>query len=124
MKSIDNPIKIPYNSLNRLYSQYIPTRQTIYSGRIDSCSTSSTPTPIDLVFEVLLLYNLEDDRRTKVDTYSVLSVLEICLVDLSERTIEVRENPKANKSWDRYVLYTWGEVIQSPVLGISVELFL
>ena len=86
--------------------------------------TNSTPTTADLVVEVLSPSTAEYDRKTKADTYSALSVRELWLVDISERTIEVRENPKANKSWDRYVLYTWEEVIQSPMLGISVELFL
>jgi Uma2 family endonuclease len=83
--------------------------------------SNTIPTTADLVIEVLSPSTEEYDRKTKADTYSALSVRELWLVDLVGKTIEVRENPNANKSWERYVLYTWGEVIQSPVLGISVD---
>ena len=83
--------------------------------------TNSIPTTADLVIEVLSPSTEEYDRKAKADTYSALSVRELWLVDLVDKTIEVRENPKATKSWERYVLYTWGKVIQSPVLGISVD---
>lgn len=82
---------------------------------------NSTPTTADLVVEVLSPSTQEYDRKTKADTYSALSVRELWLIDLAEKTIEVRENPLANQSWDRYVLYTWGESIVSPVLGVSVD---
>jgi len=83
--------------------------------------TNTIPTTADLVIEVLSPSTEEYDRKTKADTYSALLVRELWLVDLGKKTIEVRENPEATPSWVRYVLYNWGEVIQSPVLGISVD---
>jgi len=61
-------------------------------------------------------------KKTKADTYAALMVRELWLVDPTSKTLEVRENQSGTTSWSRNVLYTWEETIESPVLGISVDL--
>lgn len=82
---------------------------------------SSHPTTADLVIEVLSESTREYDRKSKADTYLILKVRELWLVDTASQTIEVRENQEGNSSWDRIALYTWGETLDSPVLGFSID---
>ena len=82
---------------------------------------SSHPTTADLVIEVLSESTREYDRKSKADTYLILKVRELWLVDTASQTIEVRENQEGNSSWDRIALYTWGETLVSPVLGFSIN---
>lgn len=82
---------------------------------------SSHPTTADLVIEVLSESTREYDRKTKADTYLILNVRELWLVDSTNQTIEVRENPEGKSSWERIALYTWGEVLVSPVLDLSID---
>ena len=82
---------------------------------------SSHPTTADLVIEVLSESTREYDRKSKADTYLILKVRELWLVDTASQTIEVRENQEGNSSWDRIALYTWGETLDSPLLGFSID---
>jgi Uma2 family endonuclease len=64
----------------------------------------------DIVVEVMSPSNALYDRRTKADTYQVMGVRELWLVDTTNREIEVRSSPRAN------AVFKSGEVLRSQVL--------
>ncbi len=92
------------------------------SSETESRFRTTNPTTADLVVEVLSDSTREYDKKTKADTYAALKVRELWLVDPTNKTLEVRENQTGTTSWLRNVLYTWEETMESPVLGISVDL--
>ncbi|MCX7999073.1 MAG: Uma2 family endonuclease [Leptospiraceae bacterium] len=79
----------------------------------------SHPSTADLVVEIISPSTKEYDRKTKADTYAALCVRELWLIDIQEKTLEVRENSKGNTKWGRIVLYSHNEEVYSPVLEIS-----
>lgn len=82
------------------------------------------PSTADLVIEVLSFSTEEYDRTTKADTYEILKVRELWLINPKEKTVEVRENPDAASKWNRIILYEKQDLIVSkivPSLKFSIE---
>ena len=74
------------------------------------------PHTADIVIEVLSLATEKYDKTTKADTYEALDIRELWLVDLQDKTIEVRENLSSNKKWEKRVVYEIGDTLQSKIL--------
>ena len=77
----------------------------------------SRRTSADIVFEFLSRSTSVYDRTTKADTYLVLGVRELWLVDPVTETIEVRHPKERNDTlvWEIYI-YSRGEHAKSRVL--------
>jgi Uma2 family endonuclease len=74
-------------------------------------------TTADIVFEILSKSTANYDRTTKADTYLLLDVRELWLVDRFTETIEVRHAStyEGFLVWETYI-YSRGELARSRVL--------
>jgi Uma2 family endonuclease len=77
---------------------------------------SGKRTSSDIVFEVLSDSTAVYDRTTKADTYLALGIKELWLIDLENKTVEIRNETREKMlSWHRR-LYSDGETAESEFL--------
>ena len=93
------------------------------SAELEATLDKAFRSTADLVIEILSPASEQYDRTTKADTYGVLGVRELWLVDPTNCTIEVRT--QTGNGFDKGTVFSQGEVIKSqifPQLDLPVTL--
>ena len=89
------------------------------SAEVEAQSTSRYHTTADLVVEVISPGSAIYDRNTKADTYAVLGVKELWLVDEFEGLIEVRV--LKGDSYESQIFDREGRLISTVLPGFSLK---
>jgi Uma2 family endonuclease len=87
-------------------------RMALWTGK----ATYVDPETADLVVEVISPGTAIYDRNTKADTYAVLGVSELWLVDPEHKIVEVRHLDLLTNTYDQSFIFQSGDRVMSQVL--------
>ena len=110
---------VPRNGIALTPNTWLEPDLYYVSAETEAQSTSRYHTTADLVVEVISPGSAIYDRNTKADTYAVLGIKELWLVDELEGLIEVRV--LKGDSFEAHVFEREDQLISSVLPGLSFK---